>query len=93
MAGEGLLLLVRGMSLCRAGEIDRPDPISSLDRVITRSHARNLLEHPDPTRPIVFSSFKNYESEEFKRRVAIHPFQNECQQLDCELNDGHETLP
>ena len=30
-AREGLLLLARGRSLYRAGEIDRPDPISSLD--------------------------------------------------------------
>lgn len=41
------LLLQRGRSRCRAGEIDS-DPISSLDQAPTRSHAKSLAEHPGP---------------------------------------------
>ena len=48
MAREGLLLLVRGRSLCGAGEIGRPDPVSSLDQAATKSQARSLAGCPGP---------------------------------------------
>jgi hypothetical protein len=65
-------LLASGGRLYRAGEIIRSDPISSLDQVVVRSHATRQAGHPGPTRPIGFSSFKNYGSGLAKLAVAIH---------------------
>ena len=63
MAREGLLLLVRGRSLCRAGDIDRPDPISLVDKAATRSHTKCLAGHPGLSM-IIGSSFSGIMDQE-----------------------------
>ena len=46
MTLEGQRLLARGKSFCRAGEIDGPNPISSLDQAATSLHSKTLGTHP-----------------------------------------------
>lgn len=45
---SGHVLPERGKSLCRAGDIDRPAPISSVDQTVIRSHTRRLAGRPGP---------------------------------------------
>jgi hypothetical protein len=60
------------LATCQGIARGREDPISSLDQAAMRSHTRILAGHPGPTRPIGFSSFKNYGSGLAKLAVAIH---------------------
>lgn len=63
MARDGRLLLARGRSLCRAGEIDRPNPVSPLDQASYEFAAKVPGRTARlQTRSIGFSSAKNYGS-------------------------------
>ena len=77
MTLEGQRLLARGKSFCRAGEIDGPNPISSLDQAATRSHARCFARPQTRTRSsaLLLSTTMDQESLSYWERFIKRPGQ------------------